>query len=397
MEAVLAQVPTRAADPAARVLPTQLVVRQSTRACSSTSCHWSRARSTDVMPPTTSPNAIPPTVDRIVLLRKQLIESGLVDINSASRHPSLCDSGLWCAIHGSGADGWSSQRSLTGFIRAQRVVEVNVLRQCESCRDRHTTTGKTGEIMIGRRVVQTSVLAAALLAMAACGSDSTNTSSKPKASSSLRAGSAQIKVVSTSQGSVLADDKGRVLYMFNPDNQGDSVCYDQCAAAWPPTLTKGAPTAGSGADKSLLGTTTRKDGTTQVTYNKYPLYTSPSTRSPGTRTARPSRASGGSSTQPVSLRRSRPRCPWPRRRPWARSSPTCAARRSTCSPRTRTARAHAPQSACSRGSRCTRSEPPLPGAEQEQSAGHHQQWPRRHSGHLQQASALPLPRRPGAR
>jgi len=30
VEAVLAQVPTRATDPAARVLPTQLVVRQST-------------------------------------------------------------------------------------------------------------------------------------------------------------------------------------------------------------------------------------------------------------------------------------------------------------------------------------------------------------------------------
>ena len=34
VEAVLVQVPTRAADPAARVLATQLVVRQSTGACS---------------------------------------------------------------------------------------------------------------------------------------------------------------------------------------------------------------------------------------------------------------------------------------------------------------------------------------------------------------------------
>ena len=89
--------------------------------------------------------------------------------------------------------------------------------------------------MIGRRGVQTSVLPAALLAVAACGSDSTSTSSKPKSSSSpSNAGAAQIKVVSTSKGSVLADDKGRVLYMFNPDNQGDSDCYDQCAAVWPP-------------------------------------------------------------------------------------------------------------------------------------------------------------------
>jgi len=72
---------------------------------------------------------------------------------------------------------------------------------------------------------------------------------------------------------VLTDEKGRVLYMFNPDNRGASVCYDQCAAAWPPVLTTGKPAAGTGADASMLGTTTRKDGKTQVTYNKYPLYT----------------------------------------------------------------------------------------------------------------------------
>ena len=61
--------------------------------------------------------------------------------------------------------------------------------------------------------------------------------------------------------------------MFNPDNQGASVCYDQCAAAWPATLTTGSPTAGAGVDASLLGTSKRTDGSTQVTYNKYPLYT----------------------------------------------------------------------------------------------------------------------------
>src|SRR3954451_6612515 len=132
--------------------------------------------------------------------------------------------------------------------------------------------------MLRKRVIQTSVLAAALLSMAACGgSNSSDSSSKPKASSASpsasSAGGSQIKVASTSKGTVLTDDKGRVLYMFNPDNRGDSVCYDQCAAAWPPVLTTGKPTAGNGADASLLGTTTRKDGKTQVTYNKYPLYT----------------------------------------------------------------------------------------------------------------------------
>jgi len=127
------------------------------------------------------------------------------------------------------------------------------------------------------RLVQISALCAALLAMAACGGNSSSSSaaagSTSPASASASAGPAQISVTSTSKGSVLTDDKGRVLYMFNPDNRGASVCYDQCAAAWPPTLTTGAPTAGTGADSSLLGTTKRTDGTTQVTYNKYPLYT----------------------------------------------------------------------------------------------------------------------------
>ena len=123
------------------------------------------------------------------------------------------------------------------------------------------------------------MLAAALLSTAACGGgdSSPKSSSKPKTSaasaSAAAASGAQIKVASTSKGTVLTDDKGRVLYMFNPDNRGDSVCYDQCAAAWPPTLTEGKPTAGTGADASMLGTITRKDGKTQVTYNKYPLYT----------------------------------------------------------------------------------------------------------------------------
>jgi len=146
--------------------------------------------------------------------------------------------------------------------------------------------------MIGTRVVKFSVLATALLSMAACGGGSSETSSSSEASSaspsasasasgSAKTGPAEIKVASTSKGSVLTDAQGRVLYIFNPDNRGDSVCYEECAAAWPPALTNGAPTAGTGADASMLGTTTRTDGTTQVTYNKYPLYTFAFDQKPG--------------------------------------------------------------------------------------------------------------------
>lgn len=77
-------------------------------------------------------------------------------------------------------------------------------------------------------------------------------------------------------GSVLVDGKGMTLYLFVPDKQlATSTCYGACAQAWPPLLLPGgvtSPLAGPGAQSSLLGTTHRSDGTTQVTYNKWPLY-----------------------------------------------------------------------------------------------------------------------------
>lgn len=73
-------------------------------------------------------------------------------------------------------------------------------------------------------------------------------------------------------GQFLADDQGRTLYIFLKDTKDTSTCYDACAQTWPPLLTLGQPTAGQGIDASLLGTTQRKDGTTQVTFNGYPLY-----------------------------------------------------------------------------------------------------------------------------
>lgn len=72
-------------------------------------------------------------------------------------------------------------------------------------------------------------------------------------------------------GQFLVDAKGMTLYLFTKDTNGESVCYDQCATAWPPLLTTGTPVAGPGVT-GTLGVTTRKDGTQQVTYNGMPLY-----------------------------------------------------------------------------------------------------------------------------
>lgn len=71
-------------------------------------------------------------------------------------------------------------------------------------------------------------------------------------------------------GTILVDGEGNTLYLFIPDGQGDSTCYDSCEATWP-SLT-GDFSAGDGVDAALIGSTIRADGTEQITYNDWPLY-----------------------------------------------------------------------------------------------------------------------------
>jgi len=78
-------------------------------------------------------------------------------------------------------------------------------------------------------------------------------------------------------GTVLANGAGRTVYVYAPDaHTGTSRCTAACAVLWPPVvLSHGAtgPVAGSGVDTAALGTTARADGSVQVTYHGWPLYT----------------------------------------------------------------------------------------------------------------------------
>lgn len=96
-----------------------------------------------------------------------------------------------------------------------------------------------------------------------------------------QSGGATVKVASTPLGRILVDSKGISLYDFPPDKSKASTCYGACAALWPPLTTKGSPIAGRGVRASLLGTTKRKDGKLEVTYNRHPLYYFVSDRKPG--------------------------------------------------------------------------------------------------------------------
>jgi predicted lipoprotein with Yx(FWY)xxD motif len=91
-----------------------------------------------------------------------------------------------------------------------------------------------------------------------------------------------VNVTQTSSlGPILVDGAGLTLYLFTMDTANTSTCYGSCAAIWLPYLTDGTPTAGSGVNAALLSSTTRTDGSSQVTYNGHPLYYFAKDKAPG--------------------------------------------------------------------------------------------------------------------
>jgi predicted lipoprotein with Yx(FWY)xxD motif len=130
----------------------------------------------------------------------------------------------------------------------------------------------------------------AVLAFSACGGDTepttqpntpapTESTQAPTQGSSPRA--TTLNVATSPLGQILIDAEGRTLYLFMNDTANTSVCTGGCAQTWPPLLVTGAPTGGLGVEASKLGTTSRTDGGTQVTYNGHPLYHFASDSAPG--------------------------------------------------------------------------------------------------------------------
>jgi predicted lipoprotein with Yx(FWY)xxD motif len=95
----------------------------------------------------------------------------------------------------------------------------------------------------------------------------------PKTTAATGTGGAPLDVTSNPKlGKILVNPNGRTLYDFVIDKGTTSVCYGACASLWPPYLTKAKPVAGPGVSAALIGTTKRKDGSTEVTYAGHPLY-----------------------------------------------------------------------------------------------------------------------------
>jgi predicted lipoprotein with Yx(FWY)xxD motif len=86
-------------------------------------------------------------------------------------------------------------------------------------------------------------------------------------------GTAVIVKHASKLGTILAvGSKKMTVYMFEGDKGAASRCSGACASVWPPVTSTGAATAAGAAHSADLGTITRADGTTQVTYKGHPLY-----------------------------------------------------------------------------------------------------------------------------
>jgi predicted lipoprotein with Yx(FWY)xxD motif len=119
----------------------------------------------------------------------------------------------------------------------------------------------------------TAIATVVLAGAVACGSGSSggNTAQVKSQGNGTTAG-AVVSTHSSPAGTYLTDAKGRTLYLWKADTSSTSNCADACASSWPAYTTNGSPSASGDAQQSLLGTTKRSDGKTQVTYDNHPLY-----------------------------------------------------------------------------------------------------------------------------
>jgi predicted lipoprotein with Yx(FWY)xxD motif len=86
--------------------------------------------------------------------------------------------------------------------------------------------------------------------------------------------STRIQIRSTALGKALVNGSGFTVYVFTRDGRNRDMCtrISGCTGVWPVVRTTGAPSAGPGVRRSLLGTIKLAHGVKQVTYAGHPLY-----------------------------------------------------------------------------------------------------------------------------
>ena len=106
-------------------------------------------------------------------------------------------------------------------------------------------------------------LAAAALALAACGGAAT-------AASVNDAATKDVKTRTTSLGTILVNSKSLSLYDLSVEKKGHFICTGSCTKTWHPLRSKHKSPTGTVSHLSFLK---RPDGSKQVAYKGHPLYT----------------------------------------------------------------------------------------------------------------------------
>jgi predicted lipoprotein with Yx(FWY)xxD motif len=86
---------------------------------------------------------------------------------------------------------------------------------------------------------------------------------------------------STDLGRVLVDAHGRTVYDFANDTSSRSTCSGSCAQTWLPVAAPATVPASLPGVPAQLGSTTRDDGTHQLTVAGRPVYTFEGDSAPG--------------------------------------------------------------------------------------------------------------------
>ena len=129
------------------------------------------------------------------------------------------------------------------------------------------------------------------LTLAACGSSGYGSSSGTTPTSQATSSGA-LHTMSISLGTIIVDGNGMTIYYFAGDKGTQSQCNGACATNWPPVPAPSSTATVPGIS-AQLGSTTREDGSKQLTVDGHPVYTFVGDKSAGDATGQGKSLNGG--------------------------------------------------------------------------------------------------------
>jgi predicted lipoprotein with Yx(FWY)xxD motif len=152
---------------------------------------------------------------------------------------------------------------------------------------RRSRRGGRSTWVAGPLVVGAVTLTAACGSSQASGPGATEPSTQPSATGAL------LSSASTRIGTVLVDGRGRTVYEFANDRASTSTCTGACASDWPPVVAPTSLPSSLPGVSGQLGTTTRDDGSRQLTVAGHPVYAFAGDTAPGQTNGQGIRLNGG--------------------------------------------------------------------------------------------------------